>query len=232
MSEHVTKALKSNGHLSSFICCSSALVNVPPPTPSPSPTTDDEQPPKPRATITLPYVQGLSEPMKRLLSRLDIRVRFRANMTLGRILMRPKDPVPPENQVGVVYRIPCMDCPKAYVGQSGRSLAWRLKEHQRAFHNVDMNASALAEYVWQEQHWIDWSSAEVLDSKQFLLPRLMLESWFIHSEGNPLNRERGPLPIEYCSLIKKLLPLTTPILLRACAHMLIMSFGISFHHLH
>ena len=66
------------------------------------------------------------------------------------MLVRPKDPVPPEERVGVVYRIPCKDCTKAYVGQSARSLVLRLKEHQRAVYNADMNTSAIAEHIWQE----------------------------------------------------------------------------------
>ncbi len=133
---------------------------------------------------------------------MDIQVRFRANTTLRRMLVRPKDPVPPVEQVGVIYKIPCMDCTKAYIGQSGRTLAMRLKEHQRAVQNGDVNASAIAEHIWHDQHRIDWSAAEIVDSERYLCPKLMLESWHIHSEQDPLNRERGSLPIEYCSLIK------------------------------
>ena len=156
-----------------------------------------------RATITLPYIQGLSEPIKRLLSHLDIQVRLRANTTLRSMLMRPKDPVPQEERVGVVYKIPCRDCTKTYVRQSGRTLAMKLKVHQRAVRKGDVNASAIAEHVWNKQHCMDWSAAEVVDSEQYLCPRLLLGSWHIHSEQNPMNGECGSLPTEYCSLIKR-----------------------------
>ena len=79
----------------------------------------------------------------------------------------------------------------------------RLKEHQRAVRNRDMNASAIAEHVWNEQHCMDWSAVQVVDSEQYLCPRLLLESWHIHSEQNPMNRECGLLLTEYCSLIKR-----------------------------
>ena len=51
----------------------------------------------------------------------------------------------------------------AYVGQSGRSLVCTctMKEHKRAVRNGDLNSSALAEHVWQQQHW---EAAEVLES--------------------------------------------------------------------
>ena len=58
----------------------------------------------------------------------------------------------------------------------------RLKQHQRAVHNADVNTSAIAKHVWQEQHQMDRSSAEVVASEQYLCPRLLLESWQIHGE--------------------------------------------------
>ena len=47
-------------------------------------------------------------------------------------------------------------------------------------HSRDMNASAIAEHAWQKQHHADLLSTEVVDLEQFLCPRLMLESWFVH----------------------------------------------------
>ena len=115
--------------------------------------------------------------------------------------MRPKDPTPPEQRNGVIYRIPCKDCTMAYIGQSGRSLACRIKEHKRAVQNGDQNSSALAEHAWQQQHHVDWAAAEVLESTRNWYPRCMIESWHIHREANSMNRERGPLPHIYCSLL-------------------------------
>ena len=59
--------------------------------------------------------------------------------------MKPKAPVPVDRVNGVVYRVPCKGCTKTYVGQSGRSLTCRLKEHQHAVRNGDVMASAIAE---------------------------------------------------------------------------------------
>ena len=41
--------------------------------------------------------------------------------------LHPKDPVPDHQQAGVVYKIPCSDCSKSYIGQTGRTLAQRVK---------------------------------------------------------------------------------------------------------
>ena len=77
---------------------------------------------QPVATVTLPYVQGVSESIRRLLFNLDIRVRFYPHSTLRRLLVTPKDPIPPDSRKGVVYSIPCMGCSPSYIGQTGRTL--------------------------------------------------------------------------------------------------------------
>ena len=53
---------------------------------------------------------------------LDIKVAFLPHSTLRHQLVRPKDPVPIDQRTGVIYQIPCSECPKVYVGQSGRTL--------------------------------------------------------------------------------------------------------------
>ena len=51
--------------------------------------------------------------------------------TLRQLLVKPKDPVPPNLINGIIYRVPCKQCNKVYVGQTGR-FDCRLKEHKRA----------------------------------------------------------------------------------------------------
>ena len=116
--------------------------------------------------IILPYVQGLSEPIRRMLEEADIRVRFKLNTNLRKLLVKPKDPVPVERRTGIVYQIPCSDCSQMYVSQSGGTIVDRIKEHQQVVKNGDTNTSAVAEHGWQHQHRMDWSAAEVLDYSQ------------------------------------------------------------------
>ena len=153
--------------------------------------------------ITLPYVQGLSEPIHRVLEDLNIRVRFRSNCTctLRQVLAKPKDAVPMLSHNGIVYKIPCKDCPKTYIGQSKRSLQCRMKEHERAVKNGDFNGSAIAEHCWRSGHRADWSAAAVIDSCPHWYPRCILESWHIHREKDSLNRDREILPALYDTLL-------------------------------
>ena len=74
---------------------------------------------EPVATVTLPYnTYGDYQNLARVLQQLSIHVRLRPNHTLRHTLVKPKDPVPEMSQSTVVYRIPCQDCPKTYVGES------------------------------------------------------------------------------------------------------------------
>ena len=49
---------------------------------------------------------------------------------MKQMLFRPKDPIPKEKKTGVIYKIPCQDCNTNYIGETGRALSTRIKEHQ------------------------------------------------------------------------------------------------------
>ena len=95
----------------------------------------------PNAYVTIPYVKNTSESIKRNLAPLGIRTFFQPTNTLRQVLVCPKDPVLKENRSGVIYQIPCSRCPQTYIGQTGRTLGQRLKEHQRAIR--DRNTSTV-----------------------------------------------------------------------------------------
>ena len=87
-------------------------------------TTDQSYP------TAVTYLQGLSEAIRQILGEYKIEVRFKPHTTLRQILVKPKDPSPITSRKGVVYSIPCADCNKCYIGQSGRSLSCRMKEQE------------------------------------------------------------------------------------------------------
>ena len=131
-----------------------------------------------------------------------VRVAFRPFRTLRQELVHPKDPVPELRRKGVVYTIPCDQCPRCYIGQTGQSLEQRLGEHHRALRKGDVLASAVAEHVFTSGHQMDLSKARVMDSHPHSQTRCLLESWHIQREQAPLNREKGTLPEIYTSLLK------------------------------
>ena len=152
--KRVTQALQRNGFPKSFI-----QKHTCPQPDRVSPCDRDV-----RASLTLPYFGGLSESIRRVLAPLAIQVSFRPFRTLRQELVHPKDQVPANRRKGVVYSIPCAQCPRTYIGQTDRSLDVRLREHRRALKNGDLAASALAEHVFSCDHQVDLSKATVIDA--------------------------------------------------------------------
>ena len=189
---HVMDALLKNGYPKRYIHQS---VNIP----HPPRTTVAE---KPKATVCLPYIKGVSEPLKRVLDRLEIRTVLRPHRTLKQTLVHPKGAIPNMQKSSVVYCIPCAECPATYVGETKRKLCKRVDEHRRAVRMADFNSSALAEHAWSAGHNVDWSEVTILDQHENLHMRLSLEACHIRKQPLPLNRDKGSLPPTYDHLLK------------------------------
>ena len=78
-------------------------------------TTDQEKP----KLLYLPYIRQTSEHIQRVCKRIGVKTVFRSSGTLRGSLMKVKEPRPPLLKKGVVYKVPCMDCSKAYIGETG-----------------------------------------------------------------------------------------------------------------
>ena len=88
-----------------------------------------------------------------------------------------------------------------YIGQTGRSLDHRIREHRRPLKNGDVGSSALAEHVFSANHQVDLSKAMVIDTHNHTQTRCMLGFWHIQHHQSPLNKEKGTLPGLYAALL-------------------------------
>ena len=116
------------------------------------------------------------------------------------MLVHPKDLIPMEEQKGVVNCVPCDGCPKKYIGQTGRSLKYRLAEHWRALKKGDVATSALAEHALETGHPVNLSKAEVIDYHPFTTNRCLLENWHIQHTMDALSRERNSSYSVHCTV--------------------------------
>ena len=142
---HIQKVFGNNGYPTNFI---RRAMN-------PKPTTESTQ--EVLATVTIPYVKGISESIRQILSKENI---FRSRTAVRRLR------IPQHGAKGVVYCIPCQDCDKVYVGEAGRTLNVRQKEHKRHLFNGNTEDSAVATHAHHELHDIDWENTFVLDHDQ------------------------------------------------------------------
>ena len=116
---------------------------------------DEEQEKVKEPLVVIPYMAGMSEDIRRVCRKFNIRVVFKSGRTLRSVLTRVKDTLPLGKQSNVVYRIP-RSCGQVYIGETKRRLETRLKEHRDTCERGLMEKSAVAEHAWENHHPIDW----------------------------------------------------------------------------
>ena len=74
-----------------------------------------------------------------------------------------------------MYRIPC-ECGLVYIGETGRNLSLRLKEHKTNCEKAELEKSAVAKHSWTNDHPIKWNEASILATESHKFSRKMRES--------------------------------------------------------
>ena len=80
---------------------------------------------------------------------------FRPKKPLKTELMQVKNRTPYQKETGVVYTIPCKECPEVYVGETKRT---RLSEHRQAVKRRDPK-NGIAIHVLKTKHCINYRKA-------------------------------------------------------------------------
>ena len=169
--KHLSSVLVFNGYPSSFVQKISKARTAP----------KKESVAELKSTAVLPYVQGVSEPRRRCLEQQGIRTVFKSETTLKSHLVRPKDTVDPAKQDGVVYRIPC-ECRKVYIGETGRSMHERIKEHDRDIRLARTQTSAVSEHAHKTGHYPLWNEVKFIDRDPHWYTRRVKEA-IHHPQG-------------------------------------------------
>ncbi|KAL9954306.1 hypothetical protein ACROYT_G041825 [Oculina patagonica] len=156
-----------------------------------------------KSTAVLPYVKGLSEQRRRSLQQQGVRAVFKSETTLRSHLVRPKDAVDPTKEDGVVYRIPC-ECGKVYIGETGRPMQDRIKEHDRDIRLARIQTSAVSEHTHNTGHYPLWNKEKSIDREPHWCTRRVKEAIQIRLHPNNINRDSGiEIPEAWMPTIKK-----------------------------
>jgi hypothetical protein len=95
--------------------------------------------------------------------------------------------------------VTCAECPATYIGETGRTLDCRIKEHKRSTEKQDV-ANRIAVHHMETNHIIDWEGATCMEFNGFEDERMFLESWFTKCDENSINICRD-MPGAYAGLI-------------------------------
>ena len=106
-------------------------------------------------------MKGVSEVLRRCLQQQGVRTVFKSDTTLRSHLVRPKDTLEPTKQDGVVYKIPC-ECGKVYIGEPGRVMQDRVKEHDRDIRLARTQTSAVSENANETGHLPIWKEVKFI----------------------------------------------------------------------
>jgi len=123
---------------------------------------------------------------------------------------KDKDRISDEEKPEVVYQIPCKNCERVYIGETGRPLEARVKEHRKEVDSItgiftrtekiraasNCNRSAITDHVCNENHVIDWENVKVIDREADKAGRLIREAIWIRKTDN-MNRDEGSYQLSH-----------------------------------
>ena len=167
---------------------------------------------KSRGMVTIPYVKGLSEAFSRILKTYRILHSSKTHTTLRNMLVHPEDRLNDEEKPEVVYKMPCKNCERVYVGKTGRPLGVIIKEHRKEVDSITgiftraektraasvCNKSAITDHVCNENHVIDWDKAKSIDRESDKSGRHIREAIWIRKTDN-MNRDEGSYQLSHVS---------------------------------
>ena len=86
-----------------------------------------------KSYMMVPYVKGMGESCKDICRKHGIEMHFKGGSTIKDLLVNPMDRHTILQKSGVINRHKCsrVDCEEEYIGESGRTLAERFREHMR-----------------------------------------------------------------------------------------------------
>ena len=138
--------------------------------------------------ISVPYVPNTTEKMNRVLRPYNISLASKPTVTLRKQLCRLKDKTPLIDNIDVIYKILCLDCPRFYIGETGRQLSIRMEEHKRNVQN-HCEHSQIFQHLANEGHRANFNSPHIIDRCSNWRQRKLIEASYTHSAADmTLNR--------------------------------------------
>ena len=150
----ITKTLKNNGFPSNKCSFKKYLQNH-----------NFRKTEKLKRFTSIPYVQGVFEPITQILTQVGIGVALKPHHMLSSLFCKPKDVNNFEQKRGLMYQISCQDCIAVYVGETGHSVRTRKREHADAVKTFNTKKSVLCQHVIDFDYRIESDNVKILMSE-------------------------------------------------------------------
>ena len=145
-----------------------------------NPSNNQDHNNKYKATIVVPYIPKTADRFKRICKGKNIQVHFKGTNTLRTTLVNPKDKDHKTKQTGVIYHYQCphIECSSSYIGESGRSLGDRVKEHLKAPSPIHLHSTTTG-------HPLDPNQFNIIHKEVQSQSRTIKEAMFIRVQDPP-----------------------------------------------
>ena len=156
--------------------------------------------------IKIPYIPKVDRVLKKAINGPGIKLTNSVSKTIGSSMQKNREqksisreqngsPSPEEKDKysckGVVYAVPCKGCHNVYVGQTGRKLQSRIKEHKRAVDNK-VKSNAIAKHFIEEAHSPAFENTKIVHVETNPSRRLALEGYTIAANHSRLTNISPP----------------------------------------
>jgi hypothetical protein len=143
-----------------------------------------------KSYFAFPYTGIDNSYFKRICNNANIILGQTPGTKIINLRARFKETVSTSDQSNIVYKINCSQCPKSYIGETGRHLKTRIKEHERATVVKDANYATYT-HTADTGHTMDFNNVQILDRAKNYNHRLHLEAAHIASNKEGLNCNIG-----------------------------------------
>jgi len=180
--------------------------------------TDDN-----KRTMVIPYLGSVTGNLAREFNKYNIQVISKPGQRVGQLLNKHKFKISNHDRSDIIYKIPCNNCEKSYIGETSKKLKDRIKQHQGTIKRQD-NRYAIYNHS-KIGHEFNWDNATVLATNKYQNKRRWIEATHILCnkviDGNTAFRPAHDswLPLIYNSRPTHQVP-----------HIPILSQSISVHH--
>ena len=143
-------------------------------------------------TAIIPFINGLSQEIRRITITVGVRRIFSTSNTTRR-MYSAKDQLLVESVTHAAYTIRRKTCEEEYLGQTLRAVSVRCKKHRDTIPLGHTAKSAAAEHVHCQKviHEIDWNNVQAIDHAKRKWERKVREVLQLQKRNPHVNRDKG-----------------------------------------
>lgn len=138
----------------------------------------------------IPYIPNLSERIAKTLhdTNSNLKIAYKPVQKLASFFSKMKTKIKNAPHTGVIYKLDCQNtnCDKTYIGETGRDVKTRIKEHQYDYKNALKNnetnffKTACLKHAIEENHNFDFENYKIVDKENHWRKRKNIEALHIH----------------------------------------------------